>query len=151
MTDTAREQRLMIVANQTCPCPALIDLAHARVHPDGEILVVAPALNSRLRHLASDTDAAVGLAERRLSEAIQAFSDLGVRAHGEVGDADPLLAMQDAMRTFAAQAIIVSTHPTGHSHWLEHNLISRAQSTFDVPIVHVESRFGLASEATIAS
>lgn len=151
MTDLASEKRLLIVANQTCPCPGLIDLASTSVHPDGEVLVVAPALNSRLRHLATDTDAAVDLARERLSEAVDALGQLGVRARGEVGDADPLRAMEDAMRMFAAEAIIVATHPAGHSHWLKRNLIERARATFEVPVVHLESRFGLPSDAPIAS
>jgi hypothetical protein len=60
-----------------------------------------------------------------------------VDARGEVGDDDPLQAIEDALRTFGADAIIISTHPPGRSNWLEREVIVRARERFDLPITHV--------------
>jgi nucleotide-binding universal stress UspA family protein len=62
---------------------------------------------------------------------------LGIDAHGEVGDADPLQAIEDALRTFDADLIVISTHPEGRSNWLERGVVSSARERFTVPITHV--------------
>ena len=59
------------------------------------------------------------------------------QARGEVGDGDPLQAMEDALRTFGADEIIISTHPEGRSNWLERGVVERARERFAVPITHV--------------
>ena len=90
MPDQPRYHRILVIANETCPCPGLAQQAHDLLRrPDGELLLVAPALNSRLRHWVSDTDEAVRRAQERLGEALEALASHGVRARGEVGDADP--------------------------------------------------------------
>jgi len=61
----------------------------------------------------------------------------GVLARGEVGDADPIQAMEEALRTFGADEIILSTHPPGRSNWLEKGVVGRARESFDVPLTHV--------------
>ncbi len=40
-------------------------------------------------------------------------------ATGEIGDGDPIQAIEDAVRTFRPDELIISTHPAGRSHWLE--------------------------------
>jgi hypothetical protein len=60
-----------------------------------------------------------------------------VSAEGEVGDADPIQAIEDALRTFGADEIIISTHPEGRSQWLERGVVRKARERFDVPITHV--------------
>ena len=104
---------------------------------DADVLVVCPALNSPLRHWASDEDGARALAQDRLDESLGALAAAGVEARGEVGDADPIQAMDDALRTFGADEIVISTHPPGRSNWLEKEVIGRAKERYDVPITHV--------------
>ena len=48
---------------------------------------------------------------------------------GEVGDADPIQAIDDALRTFGADEIVISTHPPGRSNWLEKQVIVRARES----------------------
>jgi GABA permease len=45
--------------------------------------------------------------------------------------------MDDALRTFGADEIVISTHPPGRSNWLEKEIIARARERYDVPITHV--------------
>jgi hypothetical protein len=65
------------------------------------------------------------------------LADAGIEARGEVGDAEPLQAIEDALRTFGADEIIISTHPEGRSHWLEKGVVTGARERFAVPITHV--------------
>jgi hypothetical protein len=45
--------------------------------------------------------------------------------------------MEDALRTFGADEIIISTHPEGRSNWLERGIVTKARERFAVPITHV--------------
>lgn len=136
--------RLIVVANRTCPCPGLTDEIHRRVG-DGpaHVRIVAPALNSRLRHWVSDTDAAARQAAERLGVAVGLLRDAGIEGSGEVGDADPLIAVEDALAVFPAHGILISTWPEGRSNWLERDLLNRARERFDLPVDHVVSRYDL--------
>ncbi len=128
---------ILVVANETVAGRALRGEVVRRAEGDADVLVVCPALNSLVRHWASDEDGARALAHDRLEESLGALSAAGVEARGEVGDADPIQAMDDALRTFGADEIVISTHPPGRSNWLEKKIIARAQERYDVPITHV--------------
>jgi hypothetical protein len=128
---------ILVVANETVAGRALRGEVVRRAEGDADVLVVCPALNSPLRHWASDEDGARALAQDRLEESLGALSAAGVEARGEVGDADPIQAMDDALRTFGADEIVISTHPPGRSNWLEKEIIARASERYDVPITHV--------------
>ena len=108
-----------------------LDSANARV------LVVTPALNSPLRHLASDEDGARAAAQDRLDRSLSTLATNGIHARGQVGDGDPLQAIEDALRTFGADEIVISTHPEGRSNWLERGVVEHARERFAVPIRHV--------------
>jgi hypothetical protein len=136
------EVRLLLVANRTCPCPALPGQVLERIGDrSAEVLVVAPALNSRLRHWVSDIDAAVRAAEHRMRGTIDELRRHGLTVNGHVGDADPITAIDDALATFRASQIMISTWPAGVSNWLEKDLPRRATERFDVPIEHVVSAY----------
>ncbi len=144
MTRTHDPRKLLVIANRTCPCRDVLDDIRRRAGDGGEVLLVAPALNTRLRHWVSDTDGALADARERLDRALEYLHDAGVVVRGEVGDADPLLAIEDALVGFDAAEIIISTWPEGQSNWLERNLIVAAQERFDPPIVHLVSHYGAA-------
>jgi nucleotide-binding universal stress UspA family protein len=78
---------------------------------EAEVLVVAPAVNSRLRRWLSDEDEARRRAEQLARTLVDLLARVGVRAEGRVGDADPLLAIADALPTFPADEIIVAGTP----------------------------------------
>lgn len=141
---------LLVVANRTCPCPMLLDEVARRVSDAPmEVLVVVPALNSRLRHWLSDVDDAVARAHDRLTVALADLRTRGVRASGEVGDANPLVAIEDALAHFEASAIVIATLPPGQSNWLERGLIEKARARFEAPVTHLVSP-GLVDERVAA-
>jgi GABA permease len=127
--------RILVVANETCAGRRLLDELAGRHASD--ILVVAPALNSRLRHLFADVDDARAAAEERLAASIAALRARGLDARGAVGDSDPVLAIEDALAEFDADEVIISTHPPQRSNWLERGVVERARERIDVPVSHV--------------
>ena len=82
-------RRILVVANETVAGRALRGEVVRRAGAEADVFVVCPALNSPLRHWASDEDGARAEAEQRLAESLAALSSEGVDARGEVGDADP--------------------------------------------------------------
>jgi hypothetical protein len=132
------ERRILVVANETVGGAELRDAIRAAAGDrQAGVLVVSPALNSKIRHWASDEDGARAAAEERLGRSVAALEELGFAAAGEVGDADPVQAIEDALRTFRPDVIIISTHPEGRSNWLERGVVSTARERFAVPIEHV--------------
>jgi hypothetical protein len=132
------EHRVLVVANETVAGRKLhTAVRRATEGRPSRVLVVSPALNSPLRHFVSDEDGARRDAQQRLDRSLHALGGAGIEASGEVGDADPLQAIEDSLRTFGADEIIISTHPEGRSNWLEKGVVSGARQRFMVPITHV--------------
>ncbi|MBA3244319.1 MAG: hypothetical protein H0T61_03995 [Actinobacteria bacterium] len=132
------ERRILVVANETVGGRELLDVLRSKAEGVREqVLVVTPALNSPVRTWASDEDGARAAAQGRLEASLARLARDGIQARGEVGDGDPLQAIEDALRTFGADEIVISTHPEGRSNWLERNVVAQARDRFDVPITHV--------------
>ncbi len=102
-----------------------------------EVLVVAPALNTRTRFMFSDTDEAIGRAEEVQEETVERMVEQGVDAAGDTGESDPLHAIEDALQTFEADEIVLFTHPEGRRNWLEEGLVDEAEGRFDRPVRHL--------------
>ncbi len=122
----AGERRILVVANETVAGQALLSEIRRRseVAPS-TFMVVCPALNSHVKHWTSDEDEARAQAEERLERSLAALHGVGIDARGEIGDDDPLQAIEDALRTFAPDELIISTHPEGKSNWLERGVVVR--------------------------
>jgi hypothetical protein len=132
------ERRILVIANETVGGETLREEIRRRSEGYEEhVLVVCPALNSPIRHWASDEDRARAAAQERLGRSLARLAEAGIEARGEVGDSEPLQAMEDALRTFGADEIIISTHPEGRSNWLEKGVVRGARERFAVPITHV--------------
>jgi hypothetical protein len=145
----AGERRILVIANETVGGHTLRSAILERsLDAREEVLVVTPALNSPLRHWVSDDDGARAAAQERLDTSLAQLAEAGVEARGEIGDGDPLQAIEDALRTFGADEIIISTHPEGRSNWLERGVVEHARERFTVPITHVMVDLEAEREAT---
>jgi hypothetical protein len=132
------ERRILVVANETVGGKTLQSMIRERSQGvRAEILVVTPALNAPLKRWTSDEDDARRAAQGRLDASLRELESVGLHARGEVGDGEPLQALEDALRTFGADEIVLSTHPEGRSHWLERGVVTKARERFAVPITHV--------------
>jgi len=137
-TTSENERRILVVANETVGgAPLREEIRRRSEGYEEHVLVVCPALNSPLKHWASDEDGARVAAQERLDASLARLREFGVDAKGEVGDAEPLQAIEDALRVFGPDEVIISTHPEGRSHWLERGIVDSARERFSVPITHV--------------
>ena len=132
------ERRILVIANETVGGTELLEILRQKAEGvDERVHVVCPALNTQVRTWASDEDGARAEAQKRLDASLARLRQDGVQAQGEVGDGDPLQAIEDALRTFGPDEIVISTHPEGRSNWLERNVVGAARDRFDLPITHV--------------
>ena len=117
-----------MIANETVGGGRLRDEIRRRSEGyDEHVLVVSPALNSRFA-TGPPTRTVRASAQERLNASLARLREAGLDAKGEIGDGEPLQAMEDALRLFGADEIIISTHPEGRSHWLERGSSSRPAS-----------------------
>ena len=109
------ERRILVVANETVGGPELQSILRSKAEGVNErILVVSPALNSQVRMWTSDEDGARAAAQKRLDASLSRLRQEGIQANGEVGDADPLQAIDDALRTRIRQERDGLTAPITH-------------------------------------
>jgi hypothetical protein len=131
--------RLLVIANETVQGEELLKEIRDRCRDRRcEVMVVTPALaSSRTSHWTSDIDEAIELARQRMELSLIEIKRLGLKAKGEIGDSDPNVAIEDALRVFAADEILISTHPPDRSRWLERGVVDKARERIDLPITHV--------------
>jgi hypothetical protein len=78
---------------------------------DPEVMVVAPALaDNAFKFWMSDADDAIARAEEVRRASVERLGEDGVSATGDTGEADPYLAIEDALKTFDADRIVLFTH-----------------------------------------
>jgi predicted transcriptional regulator len=134
----ASERRVLVIANETVGGQELLSaISTLALSERTRFLVVCPALNSRLKTFTSDEDPAREAAQQRLDDTLARLASVGIEASGEVGDGDPLVAVDDAVRTFGPNEIVLSTHPPGRSNWLERGVVESVRAHYDVPVTHV--------------
>jgi hypothetical protein len=139
--DTTRDAplRLLVLAADVIPEAAVEEHLKPRLRARGaQVHVVAPAITgSPLKHTLGDVDDAIVVAEDRLGKSLRNLEEAGVAASGAVGDADPMVAIEDALATFPADRIVVFSHPD-------------PDYREDAGLGDVEERFGLpVTRATI--
>jgi GABA permease len=132
------ERRILVVANETVGGGELMSAISIRaLESRTEFFVVCPALNTRLKTWTSDEDPARAKAQARLSTTLERLASVGIEARGEIGDGDPLVAIEDAVRSFHPDEIVISTHPEGRSNWLVRGVPDAVRARYDVPVTHV--------------
>lgn len=131
--------KVLILTAEPIGADVLRDAIGADAAGDAEVLVVSPALqDSGLRFWVSDADAAIARAEEVQIETVEHLDEAGVDAAGDTGEADPLLAVQDALATFAADRIVIVTHPEGEAALFEEGVVAKAKERFDAPVESYE-------------
>jgi hypothetical protein len=131
--------RILVVADAGVTASAFRDAIErsARATPT-EVFVTAPALASRLGRWTGD-EASYDAARQHLDETLGALSALGVEASGKIGASDPIQAADDALREFAADELVIATHPDSEANWLEQDVVDTARSRYGLPVTHIVS------------
>jgi hypothetical protein len=102
-----------------------------------ETLVVAPMLNAFMGHPVISAETAERDAEVRLVQAILSLSAAGIPTSGVVGDADPMVAVEDAMSVFDADEVVIAIDHGRSAGWLGEKLAERVRARVSVPVRHL--------------
>ena len=126
------ERRVLVVGNRSLGGDVLMDEIRKRVehHPRIRFHVVVP--------LPSGGD--LSAARERLENQLGLINDLGASASGEIGDADPIAAIEFALRRDPAAGVIISTFPPGRSRWLRSNVPAGVSRRVGIPCITVHDR-----------
>ncbi|MFN2591167.1 MAG: hypothetical protein ABR518_10430 [Actinomycetota bacterium] len=128
--------RYLVVANQTLGGDHLAaKVQECLAAGPSSFHVVVPA-TAPTDHMWTEAEAQ-GVARARLDQALERFRSLGAEVDGEVGDGNPILAIEDAMRDGEYDEIILSTLRPGLSRWLKLDLPDRVKARFSVRVTHV--------------
>jgi hypothetical protein len=131
-------KKLLVVATAPIEPGPLRDAVREHAGDEAEIRVVAPAADvSPLQWLASDEDEAREKAAGVATEAAESVEPEAARTEAEVGDTDPVQAIEDALRTFPADEVLVVTPPEDDASWLEQDSAEEARERFGVPVTRL--------------
>ena len=131
-------KKLLVVATAPVEPGPLRDAVREHVGDEAEIRVVAPASDvSPLQWLASDEDKAREKAAKVASGAAESVEPEAARTETEVGDTDPVQAIEDALRTFPADEVLVVTRPGDDACWLEEDSAQEARERLGVPVTRL--------------
>ncbi len=146
-------RRVLLVANRTATTVRLGEAVERRARrtPGGASFHLLVPATPRGLHRVVDPEV-TGREEARdqLEGALPSLSAAaGSPVTGEVGDADPLAAIQDVVSRERFDEIIISTLPRRVSRWLRLDLPSKVGG-LGLPVTHVEAE-NLAHEVALAS
>jgi hypothetical protein len=130
-------RRYLVVASRTLAGSRLLQTLTELSAKDRCVFhLVVPAEHPR-DHAWSDGEANATAADR-LERGLARFASLDAEVHGEVGDADPAMAVEDVlMRGDPWDGIVVSTLPPGPSRWLKLDLPNRLAGHTGLRVIHV--------------
>jgi hypothetical protein len=107
---------------------------------DAEVMVVAPALHKNaLRFWVSDADEAIAKADDVSHQSVEQLGADGVSASGDTGESDPDEAIEDALKTFPADRILIFTHPDSEQRYKEDVDPDELQQRFGVPVTRAST------------
>ncbi|MEJ7817435.1 MAG: hypothetical protein WKF49_02035 [Thermoleophilaceae bacterium] len=136
---SAARKKIIAVAAEPISADVLREAVGKQQAQDAEVLVVAPALNSKIRFWVSDPDPAIRRAQEVAEESAERMVEEGVDAVGDTGEGDAIQAIEDALVTFDADAIVLCTHSGGERNWQEDGVVDEARERFaDREVSHFE-------------
>ena len=130
-------KKILALTSEPIDAGALKSAVGSEAAESAEVLVIAPALNSKLRFWTGDTDEAIARAGEVQEETVERLAEEGVDAAGDTGESDPLLALQDNLATYEADEIVLFTHSGGKRNFLEEGLVDEATERFEPPVRHL--------------
>jgi hypothetical protein len=129
--------KVLVVANRTVAGRKVLDAIRERAQSgDTEIHLVVPLTNPKHGNVIYD-DALRDAAQLRIDLAADYLRREGIEISGEIGDEDPLTATKDALATFDADEVIISTLPESRSGWLRRDLVERIGDETGLPVDHI--------------
>jgi hypothetical protein len=130
--------KVLVITSEPIAAQQLRDALGSDGNPsDAEVMVVAPALaGSAVKFWMSDADEAIARADRVRRESVERLGEEGVSATGDTGEADPYLAIEDAVKTFDADRIVLFTHSREDRRYREDRDDREIAERFGRPVDH---------------
>jgi len=127
--------RYLVVSDLMVGSNQLKDFVRNRLGDEAATFyLVVPTIPDR-RHLAWDESEAHLIARRRLVNGLEWMREVDPGAEGEIGDIDPIMAIEDALRTTDVDTIVLAMRERPHRRRLR--VAARARQAFDLPVVDV--------------
>ena len=143
---SAAERRVLVVANDTLGEEALLsEVERLASVPATHVLLLVPALIPPGARLTGAVDSLLDQARARLKTALNRVGHDSVVA-GEISEADPLEAVEDAFATFAPDEVVISTRWERAASGLEPRLAGLVRERFAVPVRHLVFEPGSAAQ-----
>src|SRR3954453_13030783 len=131
---------VLVVANRTAGSDELLEALRERAaQGPAKFHLVVPATARGVSWVA-DMHAGGDAAEHDIDGALERLRGAGLDIDGEVGDPDPVAAVQDAANPNRYHEMIVSTLHKPASKWLKLDLPSKPAHATGLPVTHVEAR-----------
>jgi hypothetical protein len=130
------ERHVLVVANEALSGTELRE----RICQHGQHIaldILAPVLTSHIHYGVSDIDRELEDARVRLERSLSWAKALHASVRGAVGDPSPTTALEDELRDFGADEVIVVTHPRDRQTWQERVELERLEQELDVPVTQV--------------
>ena len=105
------------------------------------LALIAPAVTkTRLEHAAGNADDARVEAEGRIEHSLPALEHEGLKPEpAAVGDQDPVVAIEDALRELHdVDEVVLVTNSGAAERWAEHDAFDRVRQRIRVPVTHLE-------------
>lgn len=129
-------RRYLVVAHRTLGGSQLLDEIRHRIDAGPcEFHVLVPVHYPR-DHIWTEHEVEQE-AQRVLDAGMERIKELGGTGSGEVGDANPVYAVDTVLRREQFDEIILSTLPAGVSRWLKIDVPNRIKREFRLPVTHV--------------
>jgi hypothetical protein len=130
--------KLLVLTSEPITGRQLRDALETETDPtDAEVMVVAPALaESAVRFWMSDADEAIARAEEVRKSSVRELGEAGIAASGDTGEADPNTAIEDALKTFQADRIVVFTRAGDDQRYREDLDRDELADRFGLPVDH---------------
>lgn len=126
--------KLLIAAGEAAASAADVpDTVRSLIAAADEVMVIAPALPTKLDWIASDTDKARRQADVRLRTVLGHLAETGTR-RGRVGADDPLTAFEDAIREFGPDHLLIGLRREDRAGWQEVGLLDGILEQFAIPV-----------------
>ena len=137
MSDSAH---VLVVAHQTAATPGLLDAVRTRAQRSPATFhLVVPRHAHGMHKVVDPQDTGDDEAGQVLATALPKLSEAaGSEVTGSLGDAEPLMAIQDAINLGHYDEIIISTLPRRVSRWLKLDLVSKTTG-LGLPVTHVDA------------
>jgi hypothetical protein len=136
----SKVERLLILAGAAATdVDELPGEVRAVVESAEEVFVVTPVLPSGLEWLMSDTDKARHAADERLGTILGHLHESAAQVGGSaVGDDTPMTAIEDHVRAFEPDHLLIALRSPEHAAWQERGLLEHVEQTFGLPMTVFE-------------